>query len=309
MKKWLIAVLLFVIVVLGASWFLIPAEEVFTCSESTHCPAVAVQRILINKDTWKQWWPGQKKNDSVYSFRGYDYAISKIYFNGFDANLTDGQNNIATVFSADGLNIDSTIFSFKVNFVYDKNPITRLLQYIEAGTVKSDLRNLLIGMKDYFSSEKNVYGFKVKEQRVTDSALIAMKTTFNHYPTNAEVYGMIDSVKNYVASVGAKEINPPMLNIYTEDSVTFYTMVAIPTNGLYPGKGKFQVKEMVLGNILMAEVKGGPEAIKEGERQLKNYVDDYQKSSPAIPFQSLVTDRIRETDTSKWITKLYYPVF
>jgi hypothetical protein len=28
----------------------------------------------------------------------------------------------------------------------------------------------------------------------------------------------------------------------------------------------------------------------------------------AIPFQSLITDRVKEPDTAKWITKLYAPV-
>ena len=66
---------------------------------------------------------------------------------------------------------------------------------------------------------------------------------------------------------------------------------------------------MVLGNILKAEVTGGLDRVKEGETELANYVDDYHKLSPAIPFQSLVTDRISQADSTKWITRLYYPIF
>jgi hypothetical protein len=29
----------------------------------------------------------------------------------------------------------------------------------------------------------------------------------------------------------------------------------------------------------------------------------------AIPYQSLVTDRMKEPDTMKWLTRLYVPVF
>ena len=29
--------------------------------------------------------------------------------------------------------------------------------------------------------------------------------------------------------------------------------------------------------------------------------------SPAIPFESLITNRLEEPDTSKWVTKIYYP--
>ena len=36
---------------------------------------------------------------------------------------------------------------------------------------------------------------------------------------------------------------------------------------------------------------------------------DNALSSPAIPFESLVTNRMQEPDTSKWVTKIYYPGF
>jgi hypothetical protein len=43
--------------------------------------------------------------------------------------------------------------------------------------------------------------------------------------------------------------------------------------------------------------------------QMKNYISDYQRTVMAIPFQSLVTDRRKEADTTKWLTKLYFPIF
>jgi len=66
---------------------------------------------------------------------------------------------------------------------------------------------------------------------------------------------------------------------------------------------------MIRGNILVAEIKGGIYSVNEAERQLVNYANDYKKISPAIPFQSLVTNRQLEPDTSKWVTRLYYPIF
>jgi hypothetical protein len=59
----------------------------------------------------------------------------------------------------------------------------------------------------------------------------------------------------------------------------------------------------------MAEVKGGLFSVINGEEELTYYLSDYKKNSPAIPFQSLVTNRLLEIDTSKWVTKLYYPIF
>jgi hypothetical protein len=62
------------------------------------------------------------------------------------------------------------------------------------------------------------------------------------------------------------------------------------------------------GNILITEVKGGQNEITNAYKQIQNYVSDYNRSAPAIPFESLVTDRRKEPDSSKWITRIYYPV-
>jgi hypothetical protein len=62
------------------------------------------------------------------------------------------------------------------------------------------------------------------------------------------------------------------------------------------------------GNILITEVKGGPASIKKAFNEMETYITDYRRTAPAIPFQSLITDRSKEPDTSKWVTKIYYPV-
>jgi hypothetical protein len=92
------------------------------------------------------------------------------------------------------------------------------------------------------------------------------------------------------------------------DSVHYQTMVAIPVNKPLPGRGPILAKRMVPGNILVAEVRGGTAAVEEGFRQLDAYVSEHRTRPPGLPFQSLVTDRRTEPDTSKWITRLYYPI-
>ena len=64
-----------------------------------------------------------------------------------------------------------------------------------------------------------------------------------------------------------------------------------------------------MGNILTGEVKGGTYTINQAEMELKNFVTDFKRISPAIPYQSLITNRLQEKDTTKWITKLYYPIY
>ena len=62
------------------------------------------------------------------------------------------------------------------------------------------------------------------------------------------------------------------------------------------------------GNILVGETKGGRTATDSAIKAMEAYTNDHNHFSIALPFLSLITDRTKEKDSSKWVTKIYYPV-
>ena len=48
--------------------------------------------------------------------------------------------------------------------------------------------------------------------------------------------------------------------------------------------------------------------IQKAYDQIQHYISDHNRVAPAISFESLVTDRRQEPDSSKWVTRIYYPV-
>ena len=151
---------------------------------------------------------------------------------------------------------------------------------------------------------------------VVDTAFVSTRTAFNHFPTTEEVYAMIGKLHEHIAKLNGKENSYPMLNIDSSGNKpaggsgkSYEVMVAIATDRLLPEQGDIKLKRMIRGNILIAEVIGGQLTIKEGMSQMHEYVRDHQRTPAAIPFQLLVTDRLKEKDTSKWVTELRYPVF
>ena len=163
-------------------------------------------------------------------------------------------------------------------------------------------------LRQFMQSERNMYGFAIARERVTDTLLVVTKMQDTTKPTVETYYGLIKKLRDYIARAGAQETNYPMLNISKIDSTHYQTMVAIPVNKELPGSGDIVAKRMIPGNILVAEVHGGTATVTNGLHQLDAYVMEHQFTQPGLPFQSLVTDRLSEHDTSKWITKLYYPV-
>ena len=60
--------------------------------------------------------------------------------------------------------------------------------------------------------------------------------------------------------------------------------------------------------LLMAEVCGGDWTVSQAIGQLQLFIKDYRMESVAPSFETLVTDRSKEPDTTKWVTRIYFPV-
>lgn len=308
MKKWTL-ILCTVILITVIFYFFLPASVNLNYKITVNCTESAAARQITDKNKWQLWWPGEKKSDTIYTYKNIAYRINKILLNGIEATIFNKKASIKGTLLFIYYGNDSTQFQFTSNYSFSANPFKRFIQFIELKNIKNNVENLLADIKNYFDNTENIYGMKIVKQKVTESSMISVKQTFTHYPSTREIYSMINSVKEYIQKAGGEESSFPMLHVEKEDPSIYETMVAIPTKSDLPSKDKFRLKKMVLGNILMAEVKGGIYTVIKGEEELANYVNDYKKTSPAISFQSLVTNRLQEKDTSKWITRLYYPIF
>ncbi|HZH63621.1 MAG TPA: GyrI-like domain-containing protein, partial [Flavisolibacter sp.] len=139
--------------------------------------------------------------------------------------------------------------------------------------------------------------------------LISTSTTTSGYPSADRIYSLIDKLQAFAQTKGAKQTGQPMLNINTPDSISYRVQVALPVDKKLKDEGDIFYRWMLGGgNILVMEVKGGYATINKAFMEMENYVRDFSRTAPAIPFQSLITDRRKEPDTGKWVTKLYWPV-
>ena len=309
MKKWIVIICLVITGIALASWFLMTNTKSFNYNVSAGSTKSAASRMIINKSKWQFWWPGEKIDDSTYRFQNCTYRIEKLLLNGIKTSIFNDKDTLNGFLEIADYKNDSTQFIWTSGFTFSSNPVKRFREQTQLKIITNNVEELLNNMANFFDSQEKVYGMKIVEQMVSDSSLISTKNTFSNYPTTEEVYSLIHSLENYIEQKNGEQVNFPMLNVHKDGPERYEAMVALPTKSDLPTQGKFQLKKMVLGKILMAEIRGGEHTIVKGEEELRNYVNDYKKLSPAIPFQSLVTNRQRESDTLKWVTRLYYPIF
>lgn len=313
MRKGLGLLALLVVLCVGAIFFLIPSPIVVNSVLKLPTSQKAMQRWLTKQGTWQELFSiGQDDSTAknTYLTKGGYLIFPDAYFsNSATIDLVQNRDTIKTNLLMLALGKDSMAFSWGYTFPANNNPINRLLLYFKAKKIKNIFDETFINIKRLATDEKNISGLTVERQIVVDTFFIAQKFKSTVYPTTAQIYQIIDNLQNYLTEQKAAETGYPMLHIRKIDSVHYEAMAALPTNKMLAGNGDIEFKRMVRGVILMAEVKGGPVNVENNFVNLKNFVADHGYTEIALPFQSLVTNRLQQADTTKWITKLYYPVY
>jgi hypothetical protein len=303
MVKRILLISLLIAVAVFTVYLILPSQKLGKETYASSCTPSAVDRLILDRTKWNRWWPGNIEDSSISTYKDYKYRIDQIQVDGFAATVYNNDDSAKLLLQVSPTGTDSTVFTW-----YTEVITTPFASILSSKPIVLNIDSFINAVNSFFNNDKNIYGLDISMQKVKDSSLISIKSEFGHYPFTEEVYALVESLEQYIKQHQGLATGAPMLNVYQEGP-TYFTMVAIPTERDLPSEEKFQLKKMVLGNILKAEVKGGIATIRNAEEQLDNYVKDHRKASPAIPYQSLVTNRLQEQDTAKWITYLYYPVF
>lgn len=298
-----------VLIVLVGIILLLPKQKQFSDKLLVNCTPTAATRVMSDAKNWKMWWPGEIKQDTLFSFKNQPVSIQTILLNGFYADMN--LQNIHAFLDVQFLSAPNkqSEFSYSYTLYYSSNPFTKLIQLIKTATVKSEVISLLSDIKSNLEDVKKVYGFEIVEERVPNAIHISTKKEYNHYPTTDDIYGLVDALNKYISENQSKAVNDPIYNIFTPDDIHFQLMVAIATDRPLPTNNTFLFKEMVRGKIIVGKSIGPNSTIDQCLKQVEYFVKDHGRSSPAIQFNRLITDRRKEKDSTRWITTINYPVF
>ncbi len=317
MKKWFLICCTAIAVLISCVYILIPATLNISGIHLLSCTESGASRYLTDTAKWQKWWPADKAKqntgaaeNSAFTYGGYTFLFTKKFYNTTGVIIKNESININSTISVLPLLHDSSAVQWQCVLLTGTNPFTRVQRYLQANDIKKNMDSILNVLARFLSKTENVYTTAITQIKVTDTLLVGTKKVFAKYPSTEDVYGLLKPLSDYIARNNIKETGYPMLHVNRADSTHFETMVAIPVLSEPLATKDFFIKRMAPGKILVTgEIKGGDYAAALAYEQLANYVHDYHRVSPAIPFQSLITDRSAEPDTAKWITKIYYPVF
>lgn len=312
MKKLWLLLLFLIIIGLACIYIFIPSKITIVKVVNISCNINSTQRFLTSNTGWHKWFPTGRENektktDNIYKYKNNSFIIPKFSSNGIPVLINHNEKLFKGVINIIPLLKDNVAIQWESEMPRTINPIAMLRNYANAKKLYNDMGDILKSLKSFLEKSENIYGISIKEIKVTDTLLVATKFNTREYPQLLTVYNEIDSLNKYAALNGATQNSYPMMHI-NKINERYETMVAIPINKPVAETNDFFLRRMVPGKILVTEIKGGDSSVGKAYRQMDTYMLDNERTGMALPFQSLVTDRRKEKDSSKWITKIFYPV-
>jgi hypothetical protein len=274
MKKWIIALSVLIVLCVIGIYLLIPSNLSVSTVRGLNCTTNGTFRTLSDQSKWANWFPSLPDTDK--------YTIDNRLLNTLHITIHDEMDSIKSIIQLLPFSPDSTIIQWKCEIPTSNNPFNRIQRYQKAVAIKNDMDEILNHLCSFVEKPENIYGFDIQRTTFTDTLLIATKTTLKKYPSIPETYQLINSLKTHIAQKNALQTGYPMQNITPLDANQFQVMVALPVNKILADAQPFFSRRMIPGSFLKAEIKGGPQTIKEALRQMQLFFSDHRKTAMAI---------------------------
>jgi hypothetical protein len=310
MKKWLPAFFFIIVLLIAASYFFPPSR--FSINEAVRVNANenGVFRVLSDSTKWNKWWTSTKSTTENKTFNcgNTSYRISDLLYKAVKINITYKHGQLESVLHIIPVGNDTTLLSWECRGLSDKNYFHRIIDYRDLREIRNCMKGILNNFKQFAEKKENIYGISLERTSIKDTLLISTKSTSATYPDTHFIYSLVGELKTHAEANRAEQSGYPIYNV-TKTNKQFNVMVALPVNKVLPNENGFEFKRMIPGSFIVTTVTGGEGAVSHALQQIHQYFEDYHQTSMAINFEMLITDRSIEPDSTKWITRIYQPVY
>lgn len=310
MKYLKIAFVLLVIAAISFFYLYIPSTIKVSSFKLSASHELSVLRLINDQGNLaKSMHAYYDSNTHKIKVNDIQFTISGALSNLVQIDVASKNINTKSFISVNSINKDSSAINWFFDIATSLNPIKRFKDYQEAIDIKKATEQLLVSINDFVEHPVNIYGFDIKEVTLSDTVLVTTKFISKQLPTNMQIYTAVEGLNKYLTGFNKKALNNPMVTVLENPTKDYTIMVGISIDGEIAQTDTYRIKRMpVNGKMFVADVKGGFSSIQNGYGALKTFLLDSKRPSPAVPFELLVNDRLQVSDSSQWLTRIYYPV-
>jgi len=318
MKKIFLFLGLLLLVFVAGIYIFIPSTINITSAAVVQTTDDGAERFIMDETKWPLWWNYNDPNNAadtkqlaVVFSAGHDvYKMTDKFYKSVAIHIK--HNNLVQLESKMSLipmALDSTGIEWKCSIETGSSLYKKIDGYFNARRIKENMDTVLANLKSFLSKNENVYGIPIEKNHLKDTLYVTAKTIVPSYPSTIVIYELIKKIQAYASQNGTNQTGNPIFNVTDMGNNHLQLMAGVPVDKNIVEKNGFSLKHMVRGNFMITEVVGGNNAVNKASENLHQYFSDYHKTSMAMSFTMLVTDRMYQPDSSKWITKIYLPVY
>ena len=303
-RVFLTFIILLILIVAGAYLF-IPPTITIKYTAKIDCNTIAAARTIHND--WKKIVALHLNVKSDNSSNTYTFRQPIYNGNLIDININD--RLYPSVLTFVSLSSDSSLIEWETKIKTGNNPVKKIYSYFQVKLLETSIYKEAKIIQTFLSKSENVYGYRIIHTTLTDTLVAFVRKRMETPPSITDIYTIANEIKRSVRKKGAKETNYTMLNVICTDS-GYSVNVGLPINKVIPETKNISIKRLspIQNKILSTEVRGGIKTVQDAYKQIELYMQDRSITAPVMPFEYLITDRNKELDTAKWITKIYYPI-
>jgi len=315
MKKLMLSLVLILVLLVAAVYIFIPAQIKVSAVKKIGASEPGTARLFLDS-SWTKWWGADDSTgnsfsaeNGVYICNGSEFRLAKLLHMSADITITHNEQAFTSRALVIAKTTDTSVIQWQLTLDGGSNPIERFKNYRTAVALKKNIDNVINRFRHFVEKPENVYGITLARTSIKDTLFISKKASYSYYPHTAAIYEQVAILKTYAEKNGAQQISAPIYHITRIDSNHYELMTAVPINKKLDGDATFTFKRMIPGSFIVAEVKGGEQAVETASRNLDQFFEDYNKTAMAISFRMLLTNRLETPDSTQWVTRLYHPVY
>ena len=333
LKLSVIVLLVIVILVLFAAWFLPSTRHVEDFIYIKGPSKYAYEQVIKLKN-WDKWspfaaedtamktyydgppqgvgaimkWESKKQGNGTMTIIEADpgkYIKMKMEFEGQGVSYSDWR------FIQEG---DSTQVIWAIDILNMKYPIGRLLGIFMPGVLHKSFQSGLAKLKkvtmDYAAAMTTFKTSEIKIKDLDKQYALVITDSSKCSEVDIVIGKVFGEVMQYVEMNKIECTAPPFVRYLVWDEKADRNVIegGIFIKGPVAGKDNIKFVEYPAQKVVSATHYGAYETISNTYQALEKYMKDHNLTSGGAPFEIYITDPQKEPEMTKWETEVYFPI-
>ena len=324
----IIFIILFAIIALFFVFVLfLPSSAETKQSETINTPALTVFKQVNNLQNWEQWSPlKQKKPELEFTYEGSELGVGAVqiwkvnskekimkivesqpYQRILMEKITYADETPVDVFWTFVEKDGKTDVTWGINVEELSYPFGRFMAFTMSDKTEKYFKQGLENLKKYC---ENLPPYpKVEITKTQEIIGLAIKDSANANTMGQKMSEMYGELMTYTFKKKIQMAGYPFTIWYSWDmDKPMVFAAAIPMIKKYDGKGRIFPIKIAPTEAVTALHKGSYNSSDFTWMAIDEFIKEHKLVSAGDPWETYITDPTNEPDTSKWETRLYWPI-